>query len=57
VPLAGGQPRQLVRFEDLSRVSIRPDFAVGGGKFFFTLEDRQADIWMADITRRPKSEP
>ena len=53
MPIAGGQPRLLVRFEDLSRVSIRPDFAVGAGKFFFTLEDRQADIWIADISRRP----
>jgi len=53
VPLAGGQPRMLVRFDDLARVSIRPDFAVGDGKFFFTLEDRQADIWMTDISRRP----
>ena len=53
VPLVGGQPRLLVRFEDLSRVSIRPDFAAGAGNFFFTLEDRQADIWMADITRGP----
>jgi hypothetical protein len=54
VPLSGGPPRMLVRFDDLSRVSIRPDFAVGGGTFFFTLEDRQADIWIADISRRAK---
>jgi Tol biopolymer transport system component len=53
VPLTGGRPRLLVRFEDLSRVSIRPDFAAGAGRFFFTLEDRQADIWIADISRRP----
>jgi Tol biopolymer transport system component len=52
VPLAGGPPRMLVRFEDLSRVSIRRDFAAGAGKLFFTLEDRQADIWIADISRR-----
>jgi Tol biopolymer transport system component len=52
VPTSGGQPRKLVRFEDPSRASIRPDFAAGAGKFFFTLEDRQADIWMADISRR-----
>jgi Tol biopolymer transport system component len=52
VSVAGGRPRPLVRFSDLSRVSIRPDFAAGAGRLFFTLEDRQADIWMADITRR-----
>ena len=52
VPTAGGGPRLLVRFSDPSRVSIRADFAAGAGRFFFTLEDRQADIWMAEITRR-----
>ena len=52
VPTAGGRPRLLVRFDDLSRVSIRADFAAGAGQLFFTLEDRQADIWMADISRR-----
>jgi len=52
VPTAGGRPRLLVRFNDLSRVSIRGDFAAGAGQLFFTLEDRQADIWIADITHR-----
>jgi Tol biopolymer transport system component len=52
VPVAGGRPRLLVRFTDPSRVSIRGDFAAGAGRLFFTLDDRQADIWMADITRR-----
>ena len=49
---SGGTPRLLVRFSDMSRPSIRPDLAVGGGRFFFTLEDRQADIVVAEITRR-----
>ena len=52
VPTAGGRPRLLVRFNDPSRVSIRADFAAGAGQLFFTFEDRQADIWMADISRR-----
>ena len=52
VPLAGGQPRLLVQFSDLTRSSIRGDFAIGGGHFYFTIEDRQADIWVADIARR-----
>jgi Tol biopolymer transport system component len=52
VPVAGGRPRQLVRFTDLSGVSNRADFAAGAGQLFFTIDDRQADIWMADITRR-----
>jgi Tol biopolymer transport system component len=52
VPLAGGQPHVLVQFND--RPSIRPDFATGAGRFFFTLEDRQADIWVAELSTNPK---
>ena len=52
VPVSGGRPRLLVQFNDLTRSSIRPDFAVGSGQFFFTLEDRQADIWVAEVTKR-----
>jgi Tol biopolymer transport system component len=52
VPAGGGRPRLLVRFADLSRPSIRQDFAAGAGRLFFTLEDRQADIWVAEISRR-----
>jgi eukaryotic-like serine/threonine-protein kinase len=52
VPVSGGRPRLLVRFTDPSRPSIRPDFAAGAGRFFFTIEDRQSDIWVAEITKR-----
>lgn len=52
VSLSGCKPRKLVFFADLDRPSIRGDFAVGGGRFFFTLEDRQADIWVAEVGKR-----
>jgi dipeptidyl aminopeptidase/acylaminoacyl peptidase len=52
LPAAGGAPRLLVRFTDPNRQSIRPDFAVGAGRIFFTIEDRQADIWVAEVSRR-----
>lgn len=52
VPVAGGEPRLLVRFDDPVRPSIRSDFAVGAGRFFFTLEDRQSDIWVAEMVER-----
>jgi Tol biopolymer transport system component len=52
IPVTGGRPRPLVRFTDLARPSIRGDFAVGADQFFFTLEDRQADILVADVIRR-----
>jgi Tol biopolymer transport system component len=49
VPLSGGQPALLVRFDDLARPSARPDFAVGAGRFFFALEDRRSNIWVATV--------
>jgi Tol biopolymer transport system component len=52
VPTQGGKPRLLVRFSDPARPSIRADFAAGAGRFFFALEERQADIWVAEITHR-----
>lgn len=51
VPLEGGRPRLLVRFDDPSRPSTRWDFAVGAGRLFFALDEREGDIWVADIVR------
>ena len=52
VPLSGGRPQLLVRFEDFSRPSFRSNFAVGAGRLFFTINDRQSDVWVADLTTR-----
>jgi Tol biopolymer transport system component len=54
VAASGGRPRLLVQFMDPSHPSIRADFAAGAGQFFFTLEDRQADIVIADVVRRSR---
>jgi TolB protein len=48
VALEGGRPRQLVRFGP-AQASIRSDFAAGAGRLYFTLEDRQANIVVADM--------
>jgi hypothetical protein len=48
VALEGGRPRQLVRFGP-ALASIRSDFAAGAGRLYFTLEDRQANIVVADM--------
>ena len=53
VPAAGGRRRQIVRF-DAARPSIRADFAVGAGRIFFTIEERQANIVVGELTRPPK---
>ena len=52
LPVAGGTPTLLVRFDDLSRPSSRPDFAVGNGRFYFSIEDHRSNIWLADVTER-----
>jgi Tol biopolymer transport system component len=48
IPASGGAPRLLVRFTDLNRPSSRPELAVGGGRLFFTLTERESDIWTAE---------
>ncbi|MFL5582584.1 MAG: protein kinase domain-containing protein [Gemmatimonadaceae bacterium] len=52
IPAAGGRPRLLVRFDDPARSSNRFDFASDGKRFYFTLEDRQSDVWVAEVARR-----
>ena len=52
LPTAGGRPRLLVRFDDPARPSSRPDFAVDDQRFYFTIEDRQSDIWGVEISKQ-----
>jgi Tol biopolymer transport system component len=52
IPVTGGRPRLLVRFDDPSWSSNRFDFATDNRRFYFTVEDRQSDVWIADIARR-----
>ncbi|HEU4564940.1 MAG TPA: protein kinase [Gemmatimonadaceae bacterium] len=49
VPAAGGRPRLLARFDDPAWSSNRFDFASDGERFYFTVEDRQSDVWVAEI--------
>ena len=45
VPAGGGEPKLLVRFDDAARPSPRAEFAVDGRRFYFTLSERESDIW------------
>ena len=47
----GGDPRLLVRFPDPDRQSSRRDFATDGVRFFFAIEDRQSDVFVAELLR------
>ena len=52
IPAAGGRPRLLARFDDPAHASNRFDFASDGRRFYFTVEDRQSDIWVAEVSKR-----
>jgi len=52
VSAAGGRPRLLVRFDDPMWQSSRNDFATDGKRFYFAVEDRQSDVFVADLIKR-----
>ena len=54
VPAAGGPPRLALRFDDPARPWHRSGFAVDRGRFYFTLGDRQSDVWMTEILGRQR---
>jgi Tol biopolymer transport system component len=51
VPAAGGTPRLLVRFDHPTRQSTRPEFAADGRRLYFTLSERESDVWVMELTR------
>jgi len=48
---AGGPPRLLVRFDPALHPSYRVNFAVGNGRFYFSSEERESDIWVMEVER------
>jgi Tol biopolymer transport system component len=46
----GGAPRLLIQFTDASRASGRPEFATDGKELFFTITERESDVWVLDLT-------
>ena len=50
--LTGGRPTMLVQFTDIERPSFRGNFAVGAGRFYFSINNRQSDVWSAELTAR-----
>jgi Tol biopolymer transport system component len=53
VPASGGTPRLLVRFDDPARPWHRFGFLARNGRFYFTVGDRQSDIWAAEVNHAP----
>src|SRR5262249_15118929 len=52
VPVNGGQPRLLVRFDDPSRRSLRREFATDGRRFYFTVAHDESDLWTMELLKK-----
>jgi len=44
-----GGPKLLVRFDDPTRPSSRPEFATDGKRLYFSLGQRQSDVWTVEL--------
>ena len=51
VDAEGGKPRLVVRFDDPVRPSYRNTWALGRTRIYFTVDDRQGDIWVIEAKR------
>jgi TolB protein len=49
VPVSGGTPRLLVRFDDPSKPSNRAEFTTDGERFYFTVGRRESDLWLMEL--------
>ncbi len=52
VPITGGKPRLLVRFDDPSRRSLRREFATDGQRFYFTVARDESDVWAMELLKK-----
>jgi Tol biopolymer transport system component/DNA-binding SARP family transcriptional activator len=48
----GGNPRLLVRFDDPLRPSPRAEFATDGRRLYFTISERESDVWQMELDYR-----
>ena len=49
IPINGDEERQLIHFVDPARQLYRSTFHVFGDGFYFTIGDRQSDVWTMEI--------
>jgi serine/threonine-protein kinase len=52
IPVNGDEERPLVHFVDPARQLYRSTFHVFGNAFYFTIGDRQSDVWTMEINSR-----
>lgn len=49
---SGGPPRRVVQFDNPDRPSGRPEIATDGERLYFTVVNRQSDIWLMSVEPR-----
>jgi hypothetical protein len=52
IPASGGTPTLLVRVDDPARPSYRPDWALRNNRLYFTIDQRESDVWVIEIPKR-----
>ncbi len=53
LPAAGGTPVPIIRYDPTRHASLRGTFVTRNGRFYFTTEDRQSDIWVMQLRKAP----
>ena len=51
VSAEGGTPRLIVRFDEADRQSASKDFGLDARRFYFAIEDRQSDVFVAEAVQ------
>ena len=52
IPASGGTPTLLVRVDDPARPSYRPEWALRKNRIYFTIDQRESDVWVVEIPKR-----
>ena len=52
IPINGDEERRIFHFTDPLRQLYRSTFDVFKGKFYFTIGDRQSDIWTMELNKQ-----
>jgi hypothetical protein len=51
IPSNGGAARVVLSLTDLTRPSYRQEFALDAHRFYFPIQDRQSNVWVAELRR------
>jgi Tol biopolymer transport system component len=51
IPVDGDDERELIHFVDPARQLYRSTFHVSGNAFYFTIGDRESDVWTMELNR------